>query len=677
MARLVSSTCLLLTLSTYVFSQVSIIPTVDRRASEIRRPNTTYKFEPYRTKDQWLARAKFLRQQILVSAGLWPLPEKTPLNPHIFDRIEREGYSAEKVYFESYPGFYVTGNLYRPVGKAGPFPAILTPHAHWNYGRLENSEVASVPARCINFARQGYVVFSYDMVGYNDSRQVDHYIKRKDSRSSEMDPDVDRPLSLWGLGTLPLQLWNGIRALDFLESLPDVDRNRLACTGASGGGTQSFLLAAVDERIKAAAPVNMISLTMQGGCTCENTSELRLDTNNVELSALLAPRPLLLVSATGDWTRETMQVEYPAIRSVYQLLGAEDRVQAVQFNAPHNYNRESREAVYRWFGRWILGQKDEDQFRERSFRVEMPPQLLVFYGRALPEGAKTQDQLFGYLKGKFEQQLQGLKPRDAESLARFQEVMRPALEHALAAEYPDLRQVVASPLPSYKPATAQEFFIGRQGRGDRVPAKLWFPRRKAQPTTATLLIHPRGITAVETEAHNLLASLLKKGYLVMSIDAFNTGSARANRDTSTPFFTTYNRTDDANRVQDILTALSLLKREGVARLNLVGLEEAGLWCLLARALAPELEQTAADAAQFRSGEDRSYLDRLYIPLIRRAGEFRTALTLAPASRLLIHNTGTQFETEWVRETYRIAAAENRLRIEHGKLSQEELTSWFK
>src|SRR2546422_10886322 len=131
MTRLVSPICLLLTFSTCLFSQVSIVPSVDRRAVEIRRSDTNLVFEPPGTKEEWIARARFLRQQILVSSGLWPPPGKTPLNPQIFGRIEREGYSVEKVYFESYPGFYVTGNLYRPVGKAGPFPAILTPHAHW------------------------------------------------------------------------------------------------------------------------------------------------------------------------------------------------------------------------------------------------------------------------------------------------------------------------------------------------------------------------------------------------------------------------------------------------------------------------------------------------------------------------------------------------------------------
>jgi hypothetical protein len=228
------------------------IPTVDRRAVDVRTLNTPYAFTPYPDAAAWLARARFLREQVLVSAGLWPMPEKGPLNAQVFGRIERGDYSIEKVYFESHPGFYVTGNLYRPVGKAGPFPGVLSPHGHWDYGRLENGADGSIPARCITLARQGYVVFSYDMVGYNDSRQVDHRL-------------LDPRLAQWGIGSLGLHLWNSIRSVDFLESLPDVDKSRLVCTGASGGGTQTFLLAAVDDRIKVTAPVNMISHYMQGG----------------------------------------------------------------------------------------------------------------------------------------------------------------------------------------------------------------------------------------------------------------------------------------------------------------------------------------------------------------------------------------------------------------------------
>jgi hypothetical protein len=256
-------------------AQEDTVPRVDRRA-EVRTLDTPWTFTPPADKDTWLTRARFLREQVLVSAGLWPLPEKGPLNPLVFGRIEHGDYSVEKVYFESHPGFYVTGNLYRPVGKAGPFPGVLSPHGHWAYGRLENGADGSVPARCISLARQGYVVFSWDMVGYNDSRQVEHRL-------------LDARLAQWGIGSLGLHLWNSIRAVDFLESLPDVDESRLACSGASGGGTQTFLLAAVDDRIEVSAPVNMISHYMQGGDVCENAPSLRLDTSNVEIGALAAP----------------------------------------------------------------------------------------------------------------------------------------------------------------------------------------------------------------------------------------------------------------------------------------------------------------------------------------------------------------------------------------------------
>ena len=110
------------------------------------------------------------------------------------------------------PGFYLGGNLYRPLGRTGPFPGIVSPHGHWAYGRLENSNVASVPGRCINLARQGYVVFSYDMVGYDDTMQMPHVATGKREQ-------------LWGFGLLGMQLWDSIRAVDFLESLPDVDRD--------------------------------------------------------------------------------------------------------------------------------------------------------------------------------------------------------------------------------------------------------------------------------------------------------------------------------------------------------------------------------------------------------------------------------------------------------------------
>ena len=144
---------------------------VAARQAPYRTLDDTFTPPKYQSAETWKARAAYLREHILASAGLLPMPERTALNPEIFGEVKRQDYTVSKVYFESLPGFFVTGNLYRPIGD-GPFPAILSAHGHWPYGRLENTPVASVPGRAITLARQGFVVFSHDMIGYNDSRQL-------------------------------------------------------------------------------------------------------------------------------------------------------------------------------------------------------------------------------------------------------------------------------------------------------------------------------------------------------------------------------------------------------------------------------------------------------------------------------------------------------------------------
>src|SRR5688572_11708354 len=393
-------------------------------ASAQRKPyrgvNDTYAPPQFSSRTAWSIRAAHIRELVLASAGLLPMPERTPLGATVFGDLTRPDYIVSKVYFESLPGFFVAGNLYRPIGD-GPFPAILSPHGHWAYGRLENSAIASVPGRAINLARQGFVVFTYDMVGYNDSPQLEH---RGFGGPRE---------KLWGLSVAGLQLWNGIRALDFLESLPYVRRDRIGATGASGGGTQVFLLAAVDQRVAVAAPVNMISLHMQGGCLCENPPGLRLDTTNVEIAATIAPRPLLMVSATGDWTTNTLEREYPAVRALYALNGAADRVNAVRFDAPHNYNRESREAMYGWMARWLQTAPADTKRTERSFTADAPADLMVFHQRPPPGNAVTPAELTYNWIDAARRQLTSFKKEDA---AR-------ALRHALG--YGDSAPATAQP----------------------------------------------------------------------------------------------------------------------------------------------------------------------------------------------------------------------------------------
>lgn len=664
----VAVTLLLAVPSTSGVSLAQEAPATDRRATLIRDLNLNYSFPEYRTKEEWLQRAEHLRRQILVSAGLWPMPPKGELNARIFGRVDRGDHTIEKVYFESLPGFYVTGNLYRPKQAKEKLPAVLCPHGHWTYGRLENTELNSGPARAANFARQGYVAFTYDMVGYNDSSAINHrYSRERDS--------------LWGTSILGLQLWNSIRSVDFLLSLPEIDPERLGCTGESGGGTQTFLLTAVDDRIKVAAPVNMISAHMQGGDLCENAPNLRVDTFNVEFGAMMAPRPLLLVSATGDWTKNTMNVEYPAIRSIYRLFGVEDKVQAVQMNAPHNYNQQSREAVYGWFAHWLLGRAETTPVKEKSGGVAPLPDLQVFFGRLRPQHELGEGPLSDSLIRMAKEQLEAARPRDAASLERFRDEFGTALKYSLMAEYPKPEEVMASkPEVLAKPNASEErFFLSRRDRGDRVQVAVVRPTRPLAGRSFVLVADP-GLVPVPPanvpESATLVEQLVKAGHVVMSIIPPST-SEEPKPSSKVRFFTTYNRTDEANRVQDILTALAYLNgQRATAPVSLIGIGQAGLWALLARGLAPQIDHMVVDAAQFDNTSDETFLKSLPIPGIRRAGDFVTAVAIAPLTPLFIHNTGDHFRTGSIETIYQSIGQGNKLRTQPGRLPHSTLITWL-
>jgi dienelactone hydrolase len=534
----------------------------------VRTTDSAWTFPRVTSLSDWEAQSRALRRSLLFRAGLWPMPPRTPLNAQVFGRIQRRGYTVEKVYFESVPGFFVTGNLYRPDAGAGaPFPAVLAPHGHAPYGRLEASEIFNEPARAASLARQGYVAFSYDMVGYNDSFQVPH--------------DYADPIaSLWSFSVLGLQLWNSIRALDFLASLPDVDPARLAAVGASGGGTQTFLLAAVDDRVKVSVPANMVSHSMQGGDNCENAAGLRLDHSNMEFAAMASPRPQLLVSADGDWTRDTPSLEFPAIRAIYALQRAEARLGQVQFHAPHNFNREGREASYAWLATWLKNTTATPT--EAGTAIESPANLLVWYGRARPQGV------------------------DAAALLDYWRRL------------------------PFDPAAAS-LAVAADGQAAAPSPRLH--AAKGTPTGVVL------IAGVEDGA--LVAQLTRMGRAVYFVEPF-----REARNLASRYFTTYNRTADQIRVQDLLSsARALQKRAGP--IDLVGTGPGGLWALAALAASrgrsdgPDqrlFRRVVADAGRFPTGDESAYLDRLFIPGFLRAGGFRAL----PERDVLIHNAGAMF-----------------------------------
>ncbi len=290
----------------------------------------------YTAKGEWLERASIIKKGILEGAELVPFPEKTPLNPIYTPERKYKGYSVRNVAIETLPGVFLTGSLYMPERRAEKMSGILSTHGHWgkpeDYGRYRDD----AQNRCISLAKMGAVVFAYDMVGYGEMKDVGWKHKH--------------PLAL------KQQIWNSIRALDYLTSLEFVDQDRVAVTGASGGGTQAFLLTAIDDRIKLSVPVVQVSAHFFGGCVCESGMPIHKSadhqTCNVEIAAITAPRPLLLISDGDDWTKNTPNVEFPHIQYIYGLMGVPDNVEYVHFpKEKHGYEFSKRKPMYRFFAK--------------------------------------------------------------------------------------------------------------------------------------------------------------------------------------------------------------------------------------------------------------------------------------------------------------------------------------
>ncbi len=497
----------------------------------IKDMNTPREFPKIASAEEWQARAKEIREQILVSCGLWPMPEKTPLEAHIFGKTECEGYSVEKVYFQPFPRFYLAGNLYRPLGQGrGPFPGVLNPHGHWKEGRLTDTKECSVAARCISFARQGMVAFSYDMVGYNDTFFPDYGDVPPDQFSARHHHFATNEVNLlWNVNLMGLQTWDSIRALDFLASLPDVDRKRLACTGASGGGTQTFMLGAVDDRLAAQAPVVMVSHTMQGGCLCENAPGLRVEYSNMEIAAAAAPRPQILVASTGDWTKDTPTVEGPAIEHIYQLLGAPDNFRAVRFDFGHNYNQTSREAVYQWFGKWLPKHPSLSSLQEAPYRKEPDADLRVFPDGNLPDDALSEERFIESLKDIHRAQWESLAIRNDRGLRAFRKVMQPAWRHTLQVEWPDSPvRCRAERVRESGGFTAATLKISRSDGDADILASYWAPLGILSSPSPRVVVmcsdQPTGTPpGAETKPGELALALLQRGLAVLVVDHFSTG----------------------------------------------------------------------------------------------------------------------------------------------------------
>jgi hypothetical protein len=332
---------------------------------------------------RWKTHADSIRTQIRKGLELETLPKKTPLNARFRNKKTMDGYTVEAVAFESLPGFYVTGNLYKPTGTHAnrSLAAIANPHGHGNpdtdYPRIRED----MQYRCAAFAKMGAIVFAFDMVGYGESRQLGHKYQH----------------------TLILQTWNALRVIDFLLSFPETDPGRIAFTGASGGGTQTFLATALDDRIAVSAPVVMVSAHFFGGCVCESGLQIHRTGNtvfsNAEIACLAAPRPMILVSDGADWTKNNPVVEFPFATKIYGLYGSPDLIENVHLaGEQHDYGINKRLAVYRFLGKHlgvnVANITDASGNISESFATIVPGKELEFFKAGETEGFVMGEQVY-------------------------------------------------------------------------------------------------------------------------------------------------------------------------------------------------------------------------------------------------------------------------------------------
>jgi dienelactone hydrolase len=667
----------------------------DSRLGPPKTLNDYFPFVVPSTKVAWEARRKQLREQLLVATGLWPLSEKTPLNPTIHGLISRPGYTIEKVFFASTPGHYVSGNLYRPAQdekKSLKFPGVLFAHGHWENGRLhdagERAAAASVKsggepdlvrgryfmqAIPATLAKMGIVVFQYDMVGVGDSTAIPHAMGFA---------DIEGELRLQS--AMGLQTWNSVRSLDFLLSLPDVDSKRIGMTGASGGGTQTFILAAIDDRLTSAFPAVMVSTGMQGGCVCENCSHLRVNTGNVEIAALFAPKPMAL-SAANDWTKEIMTKGYPELQAVYDLYGAKDKVSArAWLEYGHQYNVHARQMMYSWFAKYLQG---EDATITESAYTPVPPKELSVYDEKHPRpkdelpAAKLREKM----TNSSEEEMGKLAPKDATTLKEFHRVVGTALRVMVNDELPKEMTVKVGPsMSKVNGLKIDRAAIGRPNEKDLVPC-IAVTGPKSNGEKLVIWLDPRGKSSLFDKG-KLIASakvLIDAGYGIAALDVLGVGENAFPKAFSVDkgfagYTFGYNRSLLANRVHDALTLVAFGKSSLEAKtISLVGWGEFGPLAILAKALAGDaITKMAADMHQFRFENIKDTADPMLLSGAVKYGGLPAFLALCAPGEVLVHNHRGTASGRISKAAYEAAGAANKLTRMDEKLDDTKVVEWL-
>ena len=650
-----------------------------------------FPFQPPESKEAWDRRASQVRQRILVSQGLWPMPTKTDLKAQIYGRIDRGDYTVEKVHFESAPGFFVTGNLYRPKKAAGgKAPGVLFAHGHWADARLSQAtdtelrnEIATGQERfveggksrfqsmCVQLARMGCVVWQWDMLGDSDSQQLSRQLVHSFAKQR---PEMNTTEN-WGLfspqaethlqSMMGLQTWNAVRSLDFLLELPEVDPQRVAITGASGGGTQTMLLAAIDPRISLSFPAVMVSTAMQGGCTCENASLLRVGTGNVEFAGLFAPKPQGMTTA-DDWTKEMSTKGFPELKRLYALLGAPNQVMLQRGeHFPHNYNAVSRTAFYNWLNRYFhLGQ--QEPVLERDYRVSTRAELSVWDAEhpapkaADPEFERT---LLRLWSSDSDRQLENLS---SGSPNEYRQVLKAGWDVVLDARDPAPSGSIAWVLKDKQDRGSWSQMTGLLRNGSRheeIPVVFCHPKQWNNKTVVWLTSEGKsGLYAADGSLIPAVQKLVEGGSTVVGLDLLHQGESSVDGQplTRTPrvknpresaaYTFGYNPAVFTHRVHDVLTAVQYIRghEKPSSQVSLVALDATASIAVAVRAQSGKtLDRVALHLGEFRFGRVLDLHSPDFLPGGAKYGDVEGLISLGESELNRMTQSDPSAAAAWV------------------------------
>jgi len=548
------------------------------------------------TADEVLQRQQKIREAWLAAVG--PFPERTPLEAKTTGTLDREGYRIEKVLYASRPGHHVTGNLYIPKQGQGPFPAVLVPCGH----SLPGKAAAPYQSICLSLVANGFVVLCYDPIGQGERCQLPGEKGTPAVWGTTEHTLTDIGARLVGRSTAHYRIWDGLRSIDYLVSRPEVDPNRIGCTGNSGGGTMTSYLMATDDRIAAAAPSCYLTslerlLATIGAQDGEQniTGQIGLGIDHADYINMRAPKPTLMCVATKDFFDiDGAWAAFREAKRLYGILGFGEQVDIFEYPDTHGFTKPRREAAMRWMRRWL--QHVDEPTPEPPIKLNAEADLAV-----TPTGQVVRD-----LK---DVTVWDLNLAEARRLAPEREAFwkKGPTGQCLA----EVRRLAAvRPLEGKPPVrllgtvkregyAIEKLVIERPGEVP-VPALLFLPEKAEGRRPAVIYVDGRG-KAADAAPAGPIEALVRAGTVVMAIDVRGfgeTAALKSGRYLENEYPLSYaaimlGRPLLGQRVEDVFAAASVLADRpevDAARLSVVGVEAAGPIALHAAALDERISE---------------------------------------------------------------------------------------